>query len=789
MGGMLHKHGTFVIMDERLTEIRVHNTSTNGTNGHSWNLIEIASLDAINTAVNLAYAEHQVALDEQNKGAQRQQQSARATIAFHRNSSHSTSVSSSRVKRPNSIASPPADKHSISTVSARTTLISQHTQRLTPPRKVTPPPPPAHLSPSNRKQQEMNMLDFSDPETPKNVHHFFNDNHVQRNHGSRNGGFQNHIHTTQNPKQPSRSKSTDINFDEIFASFAEHRHEAHIKRQHQSWKSTNNLLEHIQQKNSPPKRTVASLTQVQYGSPASPVSTISSQSPASPVIVESENGSRIRRRVNYPRKSDLELMKTIHRAQIDLSKIAEQQQPDSKIIGSSSALNEPARKLHPETFEINESEMLDFDFADADEEEYSAGLTKQESFEDLTRELDEMLAQIGVSNAEVGVKSPSHEISRVNPVTGSPVPQPKPSSNQQQRAVASPVLNLDQKLAKIIQEIFKEESTFVKSLETLQKTFVVPLKQQGIISESLHHLVFSDFPVIYNIHQPMMEHMKKLFDSVKNELSEQMYPEYSEDFLSKFIGIIQNKAPAFKLYTRFFSQMSNMLSSLKEEQEQNEAFREFLTSAQKNLRQEQATRQTLTAYLQQILQHLARYPLILQRLSDNAPPTASYLLKLQSLTEQIKATLRHCNQRKTDEDMQDLIVELEKELNMQLHKRGRRLIKHGVITRTKPTKRYSVHLYLFNDLIIMKDLRKGISKQPPKVLKIHHNLRVGRLGSQSFFIFDCFYQKNQALTLFFECEKDDQCEEWVKISTSIIKNRKRLIKSKLKNAGEEYQTE
>lgn len=734
---------TIVVLDSTIKEIRVWDKKPNRVN-----CTEIANIDAISTAVNLAFFEYQeTQTANQNNQNNINRNSTTSTSLNNRNQNAKNTARRSYMQlaspepspTPTSITSPipfssPRNSTTIEKKFEKNIASNIERNGFTNQIKIVQ----NHASVKNNNtnntnltpQKELDLLDFSD---------------MSNNNLSTMDDFFPSAPIFPFHSRVSKTESS-LDFEKALGSINLNDQKNNLSLKKSSSQDFsyqfNNSFNEIQNNIQPPKYRSQSLTNSQLNN-----YNLNQNSHSLNI-----NQPLKSRQINFPKKSDIEHMKNIQR--------------NSKEINIQE-FNHQLNQHEKETFKINEMALLDFDFA-FEEVSRQKGVRKSESYDNLNRDFRILLDKEGVSSIINFGESHSSKGSNSESISPPTISDQEPLEKVQIKKSLSP----EEKRAKIIYEIFKEECTYVESILMFQSIFVEPLKKDKLISESLHHLAFSDFPVIYCIHNPIKESMEKLYGNV-NPIN---FKEATDEFIMKFVTILRNKAPAFKLYSRYFSQTNLILNSLKEEQDKNQSFRMFLEKSQESLREKNTPRQTLTSYFQQILQHLARYPLTLQRLLDNSVEKSLYYKDLESVLETIKGILRHCNQKKKDADLQEVIISLEKETGISLQEQGRRLIKYGEIIRTKPTKKYAVNLYLFNDMIVMKDLRRGLAKQKPKVLNVHHNLKVGQLSPTSFFIFDCYYQKNEALTLFFEEPSTEKTSDWVNVSSAIIKNRKKLKK-------------
>ncbi len=142
---------------------------------------------------------------------------------------------------------------------------------------------------------------------------------------------------------------------------------------------------------------------------------------------------------------------------------------------------------------------------------------------------------------------------------------------------------LIEKRKNIRAEILSTERTYVHNLRILHDTFLVPIREKRIMSESVIDAVFSrELVMILNINQMFLNDLEKILNvgSSRDDGGDDDDGDASSNQLAE---LLLKNAHLFKLYIGYVSHYSTSISVLRSEVESNKKLNQFLSEKSKHL--------------------------------------------------------------------------------------------------------------------------------------------------------------------------------------------------------------
>lgn len=241
-----------------------------------------------------------------------------------------------------------------------------------------------------------------------------------------------------------------------------------------------------------------------------------------------------------------------------------------------------------------------------------------------------------------------------------------------------------------IQEIISSEKTYLKQLEILMDYFVVPLKQQGILSDSSHTTLFGQIEMIYNLNGELLKEIESNQENV------------AQAFLKM--------APFFKLYSVYAFDYKNALLILQDLTSKNPVFRKFLEDAESRPEVQRKLNSIMIAPIQRV----PRYKLLLEQVILYTSPADHDFKLLKESVKLVESTVSHINSVIEDQEVTQRLLNLQNSLTNRtpnIVKPSRKVIKEGILNKVNrkgdEIKRYCV---LMSDIFmyckILKDRPK-----------------------------------------------------------------------------------
>jgi len=253
----------------------------------------------------------------------------------------------------------------------------------------------------------------------------------------------------------------------------------------------------------------------------------------------------------------------------------------------------------------------------------------------------------------------------------------------------------------ILNEILETEQRYVQNLDTCVRIFLIPLREQNIVTNEEIRKIFSIIEVILNLH-------KAFFDQLKARVQGK---ELTADIC---IGeIFVRQADFMKMYTNFVNNYNTSMTVLSQLREENSNFETFLQNQNRTFRKD-TQGWDLTDYLITPVQRLPRYRLLLEDLLRNTPETHSDYPPVKEALAKITSVTDFVNEEKRLSENIQKILKIQGSLAgkyTSLLKPHRKLIAEGTMIQHKKKKVRELHYFIFNDaLLLVKVDSKSVAR-------------------------------------------------------------------------------
>jgi hypothetical protein len=247
----------------------------------------------------------------------------------------------------------------------------------------------------------------------------------------------------------------------------------------------------------------------------------------------------------------------------------------------------------------------------------------------------------------------------------------------------------------ICMEILTTEIAYVQHLKTLDELYYTPLLRLAQASESDVILTKAEIQLLFSNLSLILALNTKLRDDLLKKLEKSPWDEEQTTVGDVFTHF----GHFFKMYKEYVlnhkkaEEWLQTASSVKRKK-----VHQFLSDCKNNPK---CKGQTLSSYLIMPVQRIPRYRLLLEELKKATPDTHkdhSHLVKALDLIRQVAVEI---NEFVRSVDSQDAVAALQAKFKggILLVKPGRRLIKHGILTKiSKIVKQF--HFFLFDDLLL-----------------------------------------------------------------------------------------
>eukprot|EP01102_Stenamoeba_stenopodia_P007410 TRINITY_DN2074_c0_g2_i6.p1 TRINITY_DN2074_c0_g2~~TRINITY_DN2074_c0_g2_i6.p1 ORF type:complete len:671 (-),score=130.09 TRINITY_DN2074_c0_g2_i6:4-2016(-) len=256
----------------------------------------------------------------------------------------------------------------------------------------------------------------------------------------------------------------------------------------------------------------------------------------------------------------------------------------------------------------------------------------------------------------------------------------------------------------VISELIKTERDYVADLELVIEVFLTPLRASGIVPNKDIKSLFSNLEVIHSINLQMLKELEKRVRlSLANNVTS--------------IGDIFISTSAYlKMYTEYCSNQPIANECLKS-YSKDRNFSAWLEICESDPR---CRNLGLGSFLIKPIQRICKYPLFFKELLRYTPRDHSDYACLQTAEQKVNSILDYINERKRATEMQQKIMDIQLNLELPpgeiLASPTRRYIREAVFCLNKKLKPSEVHVFLFNDLLLLTKQKKSVFFGKPQKL-------------------------------------------------------------------------
>jgi len=206
-----------------------------------------------------------------------------------------------------------------------------------------------------------------------------------------------------------------------------------------------------------------------------------------------------------------------------------------------------------------------------------------------------------------------------------------------------------------LKEILSTETYYVEALNILKDYFMIPMREQRLLSEDALRHIFDPVPTIISINSDFLEQMEviyeKYLDSDQRELTKS---------LCRLVISFEHR---LKGYDKYICNYKIATSTLK--RNMHSKLEQFLLGTTDILAQKKLRTTNIDAYLVQPIQRIPRYRMLLQELSKYVDPNDEETNQLMTTAINSSNTVAtYCNAKQQEADIRDETMTVLTELDL-----------------------------------------------------------------------------------------------------------------------------
>ncbi|EFA81156.1 calmodulin-binding protein [Heterostelium album PN500] len=245
---------------------------------------------------------------------------------------------------------------------------------------------------------------------------------------------------------------------------------------------------------------------------------------------------------------------------------------------------------------------------------------------------------------------------------------------------------------KIIEEIIETEKDYVRDLQIVLDVFLTPIRDKSMLQLKDINTLFSNLEILLSINKTMLEELEK--------------DDEPSHYRTKVGQAFEKMSHYLKMYNAYCSNQQAALKILEDEQEKNEAFKNFLESCMSDSR---CRGLPLLSFIIKPVQRICKYPLLLRETLRYTAEHHPERVPLEEAEKKINIVVTSVNEGKRTVEMFQKILEIQstiENIDDDLVKPGRVLLQEATVTSVRElgatndtTLQRSI--FLFNDLILI----------------------------------------------------------------------------------------
>ena len=263
----------------------------------------------------------------------------------------------------------------------------------------------------------------------------------------------------------------------------------------------------------------------------------------------------------------------------------------------------------------------------------------------------------------------------------------------------------------ILHEFLETERTYVKGLELISEYFIIPLKQnpaQNGVTVDFVQSTFGELSIIYNVNRNFLQQLEQIISENSDNNTIEI----------ELANVLVPWAEAFKLYVPYVNNFRKIMDNISNEQSRNSQFRSFVSEKLDIIGQKIGTSTQISSILITPIQRLPRYKMLFEAIVEKSNSDNQEKNKmLQKALQSVRNAAAYCNQKDTEYENLNKMIELSLDLNKRdLIQPSRKLIMEGKdVSYEQSNKNFgNCNLYLFNDLLVIQ--KKSAWKAPREII-------------------------------------------------------------------------
>ncbi|XP_063852672.1 uncharacterized protein LOC135095646 [Scylla paramamosain] len=250
---------------------------------------------------------------------------------------------------------------------------------------------------------------------------------------------------------------------------------------------------------------------------------------------------------------------------------------------------------------------------------------------------------------------------------------------------------------KVVEEILATEATYLRQLEILDKFFVQPSREKGILPPTVHHTVFGGLVALQEVSRELYQALLPGKDAKEEE--------------EKDVGqIFLQLAPFLKAYSTYVKNYQGALDMLMECEGRISSVRQWVEATEG--RPEVQTK--LPALLITPVQRIPRYLLLLSQLLHHTPPHHPHQHSIAKAVEEVEGVARFVDGSISEAENYQRVLMIQRALKggrPTIMAPGRWLVKEGLLHKMarNGSSSHPRLFFLFSDVLMYTKLPPGAS--------------------------------------------------------------------------------
>ncbi|XP_067663599.1 rho guanine nucleotide exchange factor 17-like [Haliotis asinina] len=245
----------------------------------------------------------------------------------------------------------------------------------------------------------------------------------------------------------------------------------------------------------------------------------------------------------------------------------------------------------------------------------------------------------------------------------------------------------------IVEEIYRNEKEYVEALKTLKDKYMVPLKTQSSLDDTIVDNIFYMIPEIlthHSIYLDFLDNVWKHWDTANSTVGNIITFIFSKQtVLESYLSFVENYRLSGKVLENALTNKSSV--------------QKFVEQCQRD----SGSKLSMKDLIVRPIQRIPRYELLIQRLLENTPrdhPDFPLLQQADKVMHDLAMRIGNLNDSQHEEDMQESLKKLELLLITDLAVPDRTYIRHDMVQII--AKKDQCCMWLFSDLMIFSSIKR-----------------------------------------------------------------------------------